>query len=155
MRNNNERNHLIELYKTTLEELRHHDTINHQILAASGVVFSLFVAAIGFLFSRDFHLQYVCWVKIGILVVFLVVELFFGFAYWRRLKQLEACEKVRNNIEDKLKLEFVGSLIGSELRKLEEKWKCWEWYRNWRRTIYLVVAILAFIALGVLLFVFM
>jgi hypothetical protein len=143
---------LIELYKTILEELRHHDTINHQIWAASAVVFSVFVAAIGFLFSRDFHLQYVLGVKIGILLSFTVIEAVFGFAYWRRLKQLEACKKVRDNIEDKLKLEFTGSLIGSKLKVLEEKYKCWEWYIKLRVWLYSLAAILFLAGLAFLLF---
>jgi len=154
-----DRKELIELYKTTLEELRHHDTINHQILAALAVVFSLFVAAISFLFAKDFPLRYICCAKVGILVFFLVAELFFGFAVWRRLKQLKVCEEVRKNIEERLTVdkgtegtsEFDGLLIGAELRKLDEQWK---WYREHRLIFYGVVALILWVALGILLFVF-
>jgi hypothetical protein len=61
---------LIKLYKTTLEESRHHDTVNLQILAAVIVVAALFLAAIGYLFNKDFPLlqQYAIIVKIGVIV---------------------------------------------------------------------------------------
>jgi len=48
-----ERNHLIELYKTTLEEFRHHDTAQIQAYMGFGIIIPLFLAAIGLLFGHN------------------------------------------------------------------------------------------------------
>lgn len=148
-----DRKELIELYKTTLEEARHHDTINMQIFVALGVVISLFLAAIGLFFAKDFPLRYVCCAKAGILVLFLAVEVFFYSAFYRINKKFKACDEVREKIETELLKgtpELNSLLIGLELSKMDDN-NC---YARHRFTIYIVAGLVALITLGLLLFVF-
>ena len=162
-----EKSHLIELYKTTLEEARHHDTINMQIFMALGIVFSLFLVAISFIFSRDFPLRQECvyWfsVRAGILVLFGAAEGFFGFVFYRYKKYFEACAKVSKEIEGSLTVdkrtrgtsEFDGLLIGPKLREIDDKSRCLNWYSKHRLKVYIGAGVVALLVLGLLLFVLM
>ena len=144
-----EKSHLIELYKTTLEEARHHDTINMQIFMALGIVFSLFLVAISFIFS--------------ILVLFGATEGFFGFVFYRYKKYFEACAKVSKEIEGSLTVdkrtrgtsEFDGLLIGPKLREIVDKSRCLNCYSKHRLEVYIGAGVVALLVLGLLLFVLM
>ncbi len=164
------RDQLIELYKTTLEEARHHDTINMQMFMALSVVISLLLVAVSLLFGKDSPVppEYFTLVKVGILVLFGAGEGLFYQAFCRMHRHFWVCGKVSEKIGEKLKklandqntkgaFNLNGLLVHEELRKSGEGEKIcneeWKWYRRPRLIVYGVAAIIAFVALGLLLFV--
>lgn len=155
-----DRKELIELYKLTLEQGRHHNTMRMQMFMAAGVVSTLLLAAIGYFFNKDFPLsqQYVGWVKAGILVFFAVMECFFLRAFCRNSGCFTVCNCVSKNIEEKIKdgkktigkSEFEGLLIDNKLRELGKKCEVCKCYRE--VGLYFEAAILFLAGLAFLLF---
>ncbi len=150
---NAEKNRIIELHKIARESHNHHDTINMQIYLALGVVISLFLAGVGFIFSRDFPLRqesvfYVILTKSVILVLFGITEWYFCRAFRDRAKAFEQWDEVISKTANKLPEETSeGLLIGADPHETADS--------NKKRLLwYMVFFIVAFIALGVFLFVF-
>ena len=77
-----DRHTLIELYRITLEQLRHQEWIYIQAILGTAILIPAFLIAIGFLFGSDspVHSQYVPWIKgiifgLSILLVFFLIPL--------------------------------------------------------------------------------
>lgn len=158
------RTHLIQLHKTTLEELRHHDTLHTQAFIGIGIVIPALLAAMSFLLGKNSPIAagYFMHVKIGVFVVAIIVALFFVFTLHRFHLRFDVCISVVLRIEAKLlnatatstgtttgsKSELDGLLIGTELQNIKfEKWLKGKLY-----PFYVVLAIVLFIAFGFLLF---
>ncbi len=159
-----DRKELIELYKTTLEEFRHHDRIYVQALVGVAIIVPAFLVAVGFLFGGDspVHSEYVPYVKWGI---FGLTILLAGFLWWnlyRINERLKVCSNVIGNIESKLleaktidetdeaakTSELSRLLVKRELEKIKVKR-----FGQMRFWVYLFTVVAAFVALGLLLFV--
>ena len=123
-----------------------------QAQLALGLVISLFLAAIGFIFSPDFPLHqecpYVLLTKLGVLAIFGLTEFYFYLAFRNRAKHFETwCEVIRTTREN-LPEETQKILPTAEHpNKVAES-------NMQRLRMYTVFFIVAFIALGVFLFVF-
>jgi hypothetical protein len=86
-----------------------------------------------------------------------MIEGLFYQAFYRIDKYFKACEKVSENIKEKLmaikgsdgESEFEGLLVGIELKKTLGT----NWYSRWRLKIYGLVSIVGLIALILLVFV--
>lgn len=148
-----DRKELTELYKIAREAQHHADTINMQIYMALGVVMSLFLVAIGFIFSPDFPLrrEYVIYpflVKVGILLAFGFTECVFYRSFRLRAQDFQKWAEVIKKTADKLPTETnEGLLIREDPSKTaDEDKKRLRWYK--------LFFIVVFIALGLLLFIF-
>jgi len=144
---------LLELYKTTLEEIRHHDTINMQIMAALGVVITLFVNAIGLFFSRDFPLRHILFAKIGFLALFALILALFYFSFRRIEGYFQASQKVMDKIKEELKKnknERQKGITEDMLIKVDSQ----DDYSRNRFCIYIILAISFMFLLAFFLFVF-
>jgi hypothetical protein len=150
-----DRKELIELYKATLEEKRHHDRTIMQIFIALIVGISIFIAAIASLFSGDSSLHFVVGAKVGVVAIFVLVEIFFLFAFKRIDARFRTCDKVRREVEKRLlnnvnaaKIsEFSGILIGQELDKIDEQ----SAYIKHKFIAYILLSLVALTALILLL----
>jgi hypothetical protein len=166
-----DRKELIELYKATLEELRHHGTINTQAFIGLAIMIPVFLTAISFLLGSDSPIcSGIIHVKRGILALACLLAIFFAMATWRMNTRFDACNKVLKNIEDELKVDqrtsgtsqFEGLLIRSELNEIwVEKRLTKEipikiggktWLISWIYIVYILVAVVALVGLGFLLF---
>jgi hypothetical protein len=96
---------LIELYKATLEELRHYDTTNTQAYIGVVIVIPIFLTAATFLLGEGSPIspQSILGVKWGILILAFIFTIFFAQARFRLNKRVEICIDVLNEIEEKLK----------------------------------------------------
>lgn len=162
---------LIELYKTTLEQARHHDTINMQAFVGIGVIIPVFLTAIGFLFSTDSVLASAFVTKVvKYALLFLAVGIAYLFVNFtcREDEAMRRCRKVCEGIEGELQRlnntakgpdgkdgskESHELLIGAQLNKNVHPWR-----RDWRKEgkkrfwISSVLAIIVLVGLGFLLF---
>ncbi len=155
-----DREELIELYKTTLEELRHQEWLYVQAIVGTAILIPAFLIAIGFLFGSDslVYLQYVPWVKGIIFGLAILLAGFLGLAIYRINKRFEACNNVAEAIESKLRSvktpeetsEFDGLLVREALNKIEVDKR----FGRIRFRFYIPIIVVAFIVLGLVLFVF-
>jgi len=155
-----DRDTLIELYKTTLEELRHQERVYVQALIGVVIIIPAFLVAVSFLFGggSPVHSEYVPYVKGGIFGLGILLAGFLGLTIYRINKRFEVCIRVSNNIESKLlgvktieeTSEFDGLLVRRELNEIEFE-KRFERIRFW---FYIPILVAIFIAFGLLLFVF-
>ena len=145
---------LIDLYKTTLEEFRHHDTAQIQAYIGLGIIIPFFLASIGLLLGRSspVHTDYINIVKVGIFIFAIFVTAFFWWFSYRINKRFEACEKVREEIENLLEAEegskLDGVLVAREIANFQGNKRFTE-IRLW---IYIPVSIVMLIAFGLFLF---
>lgn len=143
---------LIELHKIARQAQQHADTINMQFYLALGIVISLFLAGIGFIFSPDFPLRQGCvynvLTKLGILFLFGFTEWVFYRSFRLRAEDFQKWSKVIGKTAEKLPNETTeGLLIEEDPNKTAEADKK-------RLGAYKIVFIVAFIGLGLFLFLF-
>lgn len=155
--------HLIELYKATLEELRHQDTVHTQAFLGIGVVALVILAAAGFLLASDSPVveEYLGHVRIGLLVVAILIAAFCGFTLCRLHKRFEVCIGILRDIEGRLSNAMATGtdeimLSESELndlliRRQFDKIPLEKWLEGKLYGVYVVLGILFLIALGFLL----
>ena len=150
-----DKNELMNHYKVALEYFYHHDTINMQIYMAFGIVISLFLAAIGLIFSRDFPLcqecVYVVLTKVGVLALFGSMLFYFCHAFQNRAKTFAKYAKIIQTITDSSELKEEvdkGLLFKADL--------CETTKQNKRRLcLYKIFSVIAFISLALFLFLFL
>lgn len=127
--------HLIELHNTTLEELRHRDTLHVQAFIGIAVLLSTLLAAMSFLLGKNSPIatEYFMHVKIGTFIVVIIVVSFFIFTLHRFHLRFDVCISVILKIEAKLlnatatntgattepKSELDGLLIRTELQAIK------------------------------------
>lgn len=116
-----DRDTLIELYKTTLEEFHHHDRIYVQAISGAVVLIPVFLIAASFLLGKDSPVssQYIPYVKWGLLGLAI---LFASFVWWnlhRIDERLRICSNVIGNIEGKL-ISVQTAADTDEAEKLSE-----------------------------------
>ena len=146
---------LIELYKVTSEENRHWNGINMQMWMALGVVTSLLLLVVSFIFTEDFQLRepclFVTLLKTGLVCLFAAVLTVFWFIFRRIDRVFKKCDKVCKNIEKRLQRseDFCGLLFTVAFRP--DKVPC---YANHRLSVYAAVAIVAIVCFGFFLFFF-
>ena len=115
--------HLIELYKTTLEELRHHDRVHVEVLAGIVIAVSVVVAGTPFVLGQDSPIAdtWQPFIKAGIFLFAVVAGLFFAYLSGRLHQGQQACILILQSIEAKLlgqsEQELDGLLIKKELGK--------------------------------------
>lgn len=156
-----DRSTLIQLYKTTLEELRHHDRVYWQALLGFAIISSVFLAAISFLLGEDSPVrqEYLLTVKRGIFSLVIPLTLLFVLAISRINIRLKVSLGVIRRIESRLRaVENTGQ--GSELdgllvREELDKSKFDNWFAKYRFFFYIPLGLLVLVALGLLIFVFM
>ena len=150
--------YLIELYKTTLEELRHHDRVNVELFVGMAIAISGLVAAAAYLLSSN-GLAKETWccrlaVKIGLFLVAGLMGGFFALTTVRLRKRFDACISTLQLIEGKLRgqsaLELDALLIRRRLDNIPLE-KCLQ-ERHLLRNVYIGVGISLYIALGFFLF---
>lgn len=151
--NNDEKNSLIELYKIAREESFHWDTVNMHIYSAMGVIASLLLVAISFLFAKDFPLSrsFIPFAKVGILLFFLAFLLFSGQAINRTQNAYKVSGEVIGKIVKKLG-EDKELLIAPKLGGWQAKNKWEKFYSNGKLWLYIVFGLLVWIGLGLFLF---
>jgi hypothetical protein len=95
---------LIELYKTTLEELRHYDATNTQGYVGIVIVIPIFLTAVSFLLGENSPVgaQSVLSVKWGLFILALLFTGFFVYARLRLNQRVVVCNNVLKKIEARL-----------------------------------------------------
>lgn len=150
---------LIELYKTTLEELRHHDRVYWQALLGFALISSVYLAAISFLLGEDSPVrrEYLLTVKVGIFSLIIPLTILFALSISRIGIRLKISVGVIRRIEGRLRaventgqgFELDGLLVREEL----DKAKFDSWFGRKRFWFYIPIGVLAFIALWLFLFI--
>ena len=152
------KNQLIELYKTTRGEFHHHNATYIQACIGLAIIIPVFLTAISLLFDKDFPLrsEYLYSTKWVIFVLVIILVAFFAVGIYRISGRVTTCKEVSRRIENRLigienteqghTLERL--LIGKEL----DKNKFDNWFGNHRFYFYIPLGLLAFVALGFLLF---
>ena len=146
-----DKNELMNHYKVALEYFYHHDTINMQIYMAFGIVISLFLTAIGLIFNDDFPLRLVVLTKAGVLTLFGLILFYFYRALRNRAKTFVEYAKRIQIITDseEFKDEAYKDLLfredPCEVAKKSERQLC----------LFKISSVIAFIALGLFLFLFL
>ena len=94
----------LELHRAAREEVYHHSSVNMQMYAAWIVILSIFVLAIGTLFGSNGAVRDECsrWVKGGIILAHVAINLYFYQAFARIDSVFRAAEIVRERIEQRL-----------------------------------------------------
>lgn len=141
---------LIELYKVTSEESRHWNGINMQMWMALGVITSLLLLVVSFVFTKDFQLRepwyFVLILKIGLEVLFAAILTGFWFIFWRINGVFKVCENIEEHLQHYKDLKL---LVTASLRPNKPGW-----YSTHRLWVYAAVAIVAAVCFGFFLFVF-
>ena len=145
---------LIELYKVTSEENRHWNGINMQMWMALGVVTSLLLLTVSFIFTKDFQLRepcvFVTLLKTGLVFLFAAILTGFWFVFRRINRVFEVCDTVCKNIEGHLQhYRDLNLLVSASLRPSTPGW-----YSTHRLWVYAAVAFLAVVCFGVFIIVF-
>ena len=112
---------LIELYKATLEELRHYDATNTQVYVGIVIVIPIFLTAVSFLLGENSPVgaQSVLGVKWGLFILALLFASFFVQARFRLSKRVEVCNGLLKKIEARLIANYVprALLISGQLNR--------------------------------------
>jgi hypothetical protein len=158
-----DRGTLIELYKTTLEELHHQETVYVQACVGLAIMIPAFLAAISFLFGEEspVPLAYVNLTKWGTFVLAMLLTTFFSLVIYRINGVFGVCLQVIRNIESKLLKtemgektevaktpELNGLLIRMELGKIMFP----SWFHKERFWFYIPIGVLAVIGFWYFLF---
>ena len=149
---------LIELYKITLEELRHHDRIYWQALIGLGVIITVFLAVISFLFGKDTPLssEAVYSAKWALLSFAIFLAVIFALAIYRinsraKISQ-EVIRKIECTLRGKQNTEETSELDGLLVRRELDKAKFDKWFAKYRFCFYIPVGVLFLIGLWYFLF---
>jgi len=126
---NAERNALIELYRITLEELRQHRTIYIQLFIGLGIIITILLATLGFLFGINSPVikpEFITLVKIFIMLGAVLFVAFYFWTLYRYDRRLKTCRSVRQAIETRIVNHiptFDELIIGKRLDKLDINWE--------------------------------
>jgi hypothetical protein len=141
---------LLELYRTTLEELRHHERIYTYLVTGMVLIIPILISGYGFLFSGDLLIkpEYINQVKWSLIIILIMLFFFFWVLIFRLERKRRLCTNILKKIETKLKntsnnFEFEGILIASEFHR-----KSFDMFVEKNRIfIYIAVNIIAIITL--------
>ena len=155
-----DREKLIELYKITLEELRHQETIYVHAFIGLGILIPVFLTGVSFLFGGESPLrqEYVCWVKWIVFLLALGLGAFFLVVILRINGRFKVCREVAKRIEtilipvvDSKEVQEVDKVL---IRRELDKGKFDNWFSRIRLFIYVAIGLLGLAGVGFFIFMF-